>query len=89
MMFLFDLLNDNIDFSKLLSQVGFNFRNNGTRSRNLFVVPFYNTNCSSESFFPRVLTLANKIINQVDFLFMSSHVFKRNVYITLSSVNYL
>jgi len=86
LMFLYDLLNGNIDSSELLSMVGFNFRNHGTRSHNIFVVPSYTTNYSSASFFPRVLTLANSVACKIDFFFMSRQVFKHNVYLALHPV---
>ena len=86
LMFLYDLLNGNIDSSELLSMVGFNFKNHGTRSHNIFVVPSYTTNYSSASFFPRVLTLANSVACKIDFFFMSRQVFKHNVYLALHPV---
>uniref|UniRef100_A0A2S2NJ55 Putative RNA-directed DNA polymerase n=1 Tax=Schizaphis graminum TaxID=13262 RepID=A0A2S2NJ55_SCHGA len=86
LMFLYYLLNGNIDSSELLSMVGFNFKNHGTRSHNIFVVPSYTTNYSSASFFPRVLTLANSVACKIDFFFMSRQVFKHNVYLALHPV---
>jgi len=47
LIFLFDFLNYNIDFTELLSMVGFSFTNHSKRSNNLFFVSFYNNNYSS------------------------------------------
>lgn len=45
-------------------------------------VPFFTSNYSSASYFPRVLMSTNKIANYVDFFFMPRKVFLLNVYYT-------
>lgn len=79
LMFLYELLNGSIDSSELLAIVGFSFINHYTRSNKLFYIPFYYNNHSSGTFFPGFLFLPNKIVNNVDFFFMSGKIFNRNV----------
>lgn len=84
---LFDLLNGNIDFSKVFFfLVGFYLQNYGTKLKNLFFVPSYNTNYNFTSFFSR-----NYHLSYIRwFFFVSLYVLKYNVRVTLNStVNYL
>jgi hypothetical protein len=63
--------------------IEFNITNHRLRNSNLFHVPVYKNNCSSTSFFPRALKLANFITDYVNFLIMSRIVFNRNVYFVI------
>lgn len=79
-MFLYDLLNGRVDSPGLLSIIGFYISQINFRVNKLFYVPFITTNYGSASYFPRVLILANKIANFVDFFLYAREVFKRNGY---------
>lgn len=48
--------------------VGFNTTDLCLRKVNLFHIPFYRKNYSSDTFFLEALTLANHIMDYVDFL---------------------
>jgi hypothetical protein len=71
LLFIYDLLNNNINCPELLSKIGIVTHNYSIRSSSLFFVPFFKKKICTDSFFPRALTLCNLICNDVDFFFMS------------------
>jgi len=87
LMFLNDLSNESID---LLFMTGFNVGYHCLSKNNLFHVPLCYNNYSFDSFFPRVLSLANHIsihlyIGMWTFFYCPVNVFKQNVF--LASIN--
>jgi len=69
-----------------MSMIGFNITSHRLRKVNLSRIPFYRYNYGSDGFFSRSLILANKVMNYVDFFFISRIVFNRNVYLAISSI---
>jgi len=78
LMILYDILNGNIDSTELFSMIGFNFGNHRWRKNNLFHVPFCYNNYNFDTYFSKVLLLANQISVYIEFLQMSRNVFKQN-----------
>jgi len=77
-MFLFDLLNGNVDYPEIFSILGFHTSLIIFRVNKLLFVQFFTTYYSSSSYCLEVLMIANKIVNIVE-------VFKSNVCYTLSN----
>lgn len=82
--FLYDLLNGLIYSPELLSHIGLNVQTHILRKSNFLYVSLSKNNYTSTSFFPRALSLANSIMDHVDFLAMSRFVFRQNVYLALN-----
>ena len=83
-MFLYDLLNGLIYSPELLSHIYLNVQTHVLRKSNFFHVSLSKNNYTSTSFFPRALSLANSIMDHVDFFAMSRFVFRQNVYLALN-----
>jgi len=83
-MFLYDLLNGLISSPELLSHIGLNVQTHILRKSNFFHVSLSKNNYTSTSFFPRALSLANSIMDHVDFFAMSRFVFRQNVFLALN-----
>ncbi|KAK9507645.1 hypothetical protein O3M35_007457 [Rhynocoris fuscipes] len=77
LMFLYDLLNSNIDSPYLLEQLHFHNSTFNSRSNYLFFIKFCHTNYLYNSPLNRMQRNANSLSKDVAFLYLSRHKFKK------------
>jgi hypothetical protein len=75
-MFIYDLINYNIVCPELLSEIDFRIPYLITRNADLFFVPHFKTNSSTNYFLHRVLFLTNNICMYLDIFFLSRNCLK-------------
>ena len=81
MMFLYNLCNDNVDSTNLVSRtVQLNATNRRTRHTSLFYLPSVHTNYAKNSITYRLRQEYNKHFSKIDIFGTSKHCFKGNLY---------
>jgi hypothetical protein len=75
-MFVYDILNNNVNCPAILNLIGFRIPSRYTRNSNLFHVPNFNTNSGKNSFFSRAVFNANRISTVLDFFVLPRQLFK-------------
>jgi len=87
LLFIYDLLNGFIDCPHLLALLGIKVPTFFSRTNDSFVIPYYRKSYGANSFFPRALSLANKIYPSIDFFDSCRNKFKFNVLLILRCIN--
>ena len=83
-MFVYDILNNNINCPAILNLIGFRIPSRFTRNTDLFLTPNFNTNSGKNSFFSRAIINANRISTVLDFFVLSRQVFKAKTLLFLN-----
>ena len=83
-MFVCDILNNNINCKAILNLIGFRISSRFTRNSDLFYSPNFNTNSGKNSFFSRAIINANRISTVLDFFVLTRQVFKSKTLLFLN-----
>jgi len=84
-LFIYDLLNGNIDCRYLLEQLGIRVPSYFSKSKELFIIPYHKNKSGADSFFSRALIIANNIstLDSIDFFSTTRVNFKYNALLFL------
>jgi hypothetical protein len=82
-LFIYDLLNGNIDCPYLLEKLGIRVPSYFSRSKELFIIPYFLKKSGANSFFPRALNIANKMSFSLEFFSTTRDNFKYNALLFL------
>ena len=83
-MFVYDILNNNINCPAILNLIGFRIPSRYTRNNDLFHTSNFNTNSGKNSFFSRAIINANRISIVLDFFVLSRQAFKAKTLLFLN-----